>query len=376
MSFNLYGPLNDLGYGIFTRGLIKGLKEVGISAFHLSPIGPIEMEDREEAQALAQQAQTYGWSRKFPGVAIWHEFDLNKFSGGKLVAFPIFETTEFPPIAKNYLSQMDAVCVMSKWARDVVVHNIGGSVPVFVIPGAANVLTSPEIEATPKSSAFTFLHVGKYEMRKAPIETIQAYLKAFESSSENTRLRLHCYNPFDRDFGRNISSILGQLGLRVVNSSTPHSIVAVKGSCIVEVPNGRIPAQQIFQLYKNSHIGVFPARAEGWNLPLIEAIQSGLPCIANNYSAPTEYLNSEMGYNSDLLLNESKLEVANDGIFFHGNRGYWASPSVDELADKMKHSYYNYNEVLAKFDNSKIKQTFTWQNTAKKFVEMLNAVQS
>ena len=35
--------------------------------------------------------------------------------------------------------------------------------------------------------------------------------------------------------------------------------------------------------------GVFPARAEGWNLELLEMMSCNKPVIATNYSAHTEF---------------------------------------------------------------------------------------
>lgn len=373
-SFNLYGPLNDLGYGIFTRGLIKGLIELGKSDFHLSMIGPPQLENQSDLGSYTKQLQEVPWSRKAPSIAIWHEFDLNKFSGNKLVAFPIFETNSFFPAAKNYLSQMDAIFVPSKWAKSVVENNIGLSVPTFSIPAGSNLIETPEVLNTTKFPSFTFVHVGKYEKRKSTLELIQAYMVAFETKQVDTRLICHCHNPFDSNFAKNMRNILTQLGLTVLKSSSPTSIVAIRGNCIVEIPIARLQSHQVFQLYRSAHIGIFPAKAEGWNLPLMEAIKSGLPCIATNYSAPTEYLTEEFDYNQELLLKDLTMETAIDGVFFHGNRGEWCTFKTDALANKLLYAYNNYTEVLSKFSNVKIKETFTWKNMAAKFTESLSMV--
>lgn len=372
--FNLYAPLNELGYGRLSRGLISGLKDNGIHQFFLSPIGNIEIENQEEAQYYNQHSKTFKWVREFPGIAIWHEFDLAKFSSKKLIAFPIFETTGFVQEAVNYLSQMDAIIVLSEWAKEIVERNIGSSVPVFVVPAAATVLSTDVINQTPKSKSFAFLMVGKYESRKSPIEAVQAYIQAFSNRSEDTKFILHVFNPFDPNFRNNMANVLKKVGMSIVPSSRTDLIVAVKGSCLVEVVCGRIPESKVFELYKHCHMGIFPAKAEGWNLPLMEAIQTGLPCIATDYSAHTEYLNKKFNYNEDLLLKEFQIAPAYDGIFFHGNRGDWALPNIGELADKMLYSYLNYAEVTEKFDNTLIKAEFTWQNMGGKFMKAIQQV--
>lgn len=372
-NINLYAPINELGYGVFSRGLIKGLIENGLVDFHLCPIGKAEVDDRQEHAHLSRLTNNL-WTRSAPSVAVWHEFELNKFGGNKMIAYPGFETTRFNGHALNYLQQMDAIFVLSTWAKSIVEDNIGDSVPVHVVPSACNQYMDAAVLTTEKNSAFTFLSVGKLEIRKSQIELFQAYIKAFADCKEDTRLLCHCFSPFDQNFAQTIATIFSKLGMKVVNSTSNPSITAVKGNAIIEIPMGRLSMQQIFQLYKYAHIGVFPAKGEGWNLPLMEAIQSGLPCIATNYSGHTEYLKTEYNYNQDLLLNNFKLVTANDGVFFKGDRGEWASINIDELADKMMFSFKNYSTIIETFDNAKLKETFNWKNTGVSFLKALETV--
>lgn len=372
-NFNLYGPINPLGYGIFTRGLIKGLKELGNIDYHLNIIGQPQIENQEEAH-LIQHLASREWNRKLPSVAIWHEFDLSKFSGSKLIAFPLFETTGFFPIAKNYLSQMDGVMVASNWAKEVIHENVGKDLPVVVVPGGANLVKTPTVYATKKYEGFTFLHVGKFESRKSTVELIRAYLLAFANTKVQTRLICHCFNPFDQNFQSNMSNLMSSLGLRLIQAATQTSLVGINGACIVEIPIGRINDEQLSQLYKAAHVGVFPSKGEGWNLPLMEAIQSGLPCIATYHSAHTEYLTPEFGYPQDLLMKNLVLQPAIDNVFFKGDRGNWATFSVNDLAEKLKYSFDAYPEILARFDSSKISDTFNWSNSASKFLEGLTSI--
>lgn len=369
---NLYCPINTTGYGVISVGIINGLLTRGISDFHLVPLGQIQANNQLELVKYAQQTKVL-WDRTSPSVAIWHEFDLNKFSSNKLIAFPIFETNNFNLIAKNYLKQMNAIFVLSGWARGVMENFIGTSVPVHVVQGASDCVENNSINAIQKNSVFTFFNVGKLEKRKAHIELIKAYTEVFKDRKEDTRLICHCFNPFDKNFVNTIINLLSQLGLRVHHSSSvQEAIVASKGNALVEIPKNFLLKQQIFQLYKYGHIGVFPSKAEGWNLPLMEAIKTGTPCIASNYSAHTEFLNKNTGYPEDLLLNKHRLEIANDGIFFHGDRGEWATPDINELKELLLYSYQNYDKILSNFNNEKIKTHFTWENTTNQFLDALN----
>jgi glycosyltransferase involved in cell wall biosynthesis len=318
------------------------------------------------------------WDRSAPSVAVWHEFDLNKFSGNKLIAYPIFETTKFNKEAVNYLQQMDCVVVTSKWAKNVVEENIGASTPITVVQGGSDLLQTPAVLSTPRNAtAFTFLALGKLEQRKSYAETIAAYIQAFENKDADTRLVCHCFTPFDKNFQTTVQTLLSQLGLEIINYSTVQgSITARRGSAFVEIPRGQLPKEHVYRLYRHAHVGIFPAKAEGWNLPLLECIKSGTPAITLNYSAPTEYANEAFGYPKELLLNDFNLVTANDGVFFHGDRGKWAQPNIDEISAAMLYCYDNYSNLEEKFQttSSKITEQFTWQNTAKQLLEVVDSV--
>jgi glycosyltransferase involved in cell wall biosynthesis len=106
----------------------------------------------------------------------------------------------------------------------------------------------------------------------------------------------------------------------------------------------------------------------------MECIKAGLPSIATNYSAHTEYLTTENDYPEALLLNKLTEEVANDGRFFRGDRGTWMAPDIDEISEKLDYVYSNYTEIKQDFNADKIKQQFTWQNSATKLIEALKQV--
>lgn len=372
-KLNLYGPINDLGYGIFTRGLLRGLTELDTSC-HLAPIGQIQITDQFDSSMLNTAIST-PWIRSLPSIAVWHEFDLNKFSGKKLIAFPLFETTLFNDSAKNYLSQMDGILVASEWGKSVMIENIGNSVPIFVVPGAADLIETPAVLATNKSNAFTFINVGKFEKRKSTLEAIHAYVSAFHNQPVDTRFIVHCFNPFDNNFKESMLSHLQRLGLSIAKSSSNQScIVASQGNAIVEVPIGKLSKESLCQLYRHCHVGVFPAKAEGWNLPLMEALQSGLPCIASDYSAHTEYCKDSFGFPTELLLNKLTMNIADDGIWFKGDRGSWAEIDTAELAQKMIDSYNNYNSIMSKFSPNILRNTFSWKNSATKLLEALQSI--
>ena len=53
---------------------------------------------------------------------------------------------------------------------------------------------------------------------------------------------------------------------------------------------GSRPSADVAALLADCDCGVFPSRAEGWNLGLLECMSMGLNVIATNYSAHTEFV--------------------------------------------------------------------------------------
>ena len=94
--------------------------------------------------------------------------------------------------------------------------------------------------------------------------------------------------------------------------------------------------------------------------------------IAGSWTGQSEYLGNMP---DNLKLQEVNSEVANDGIWFHGNNGKWYAPTDAELLLKMDHAYFQGR----KFRESKswtdyvvsVREKFTWVNAAKKFLDLV-----
>jgi hypothetical protein len=81
------------------------------------------------------------------------------------------------------------------------------------------------------------------------------------------------------------------------------------------------------------HCGIFPARAEGWNLEALELLGCGRHLIITNCTGHTEFCNNS---NSRLINMTSGYETAFDGKFFHGDSS-WRSIKKDEIDQMVEH---------------------------------------
>ena len=116
--------------------------------------------------------------------------------------------------------------------------------------------------------------------------------------------------------------------------------------------------------------GLFPSRAEGWNLEALELLACGKHLIITDYAGHTEFCTKE---NSRLVTIREK-EMAYDGKWFDGKTGKWAkvgNPEVDQAAEHMRevHKLKSKGSLGLNEEGVKTARRFSWKNTAKKIIE-------
>ena len=126
---------------------------------------------------------------------------------------------------------------------------------------------------------------------------------------------------------------------------------------------------------RQADCGVFPSRAEGWNLEAIEMLACGKELIATDYSAHTEFCTDE---NSRLIQIEEK-ETAYDGIWFHG-QGSWAAINplqVEQLVEHMRAVHKKKQETGKIYNENGVEtaKKFNWKKTADVILENIEISQ-
>ena len=107
--------------------------------------------------------------------------------------------------------------------------------------------------------------------------------------------------------------------------------------------------------------GVFPSRAEGWNLEAIEMLAMGKELIITDYSAHTEFCNEK---NSKLIPVDKK-ESAYDGIWFHGH-GEWAEIGEEQIDCMVEHMRaVHASDKALNTQGIEMAKSLSWDNSAK-----------
>ena len=351
-NMNLMTPINSLGYGVAGLNILKSLrKDVEVSCF---PIGSPEVSSQEDADAVQEalsRRQTFNW--KAPCLKIWHEFAMAERIGkGPLFGFPFFEITKFDDNRIRNLKSTDGIIVASKWAASVVGENIKDSTPVHVCPLGVDRSLFNESESLPVEKC-VFLNCGKWEVRKGHDVLLEAFKSAFPNEHD-VQLSMLPTNPFLSPKEKSEWEVYYRSDSRfnIIDRVGTHGEVAT--------------------IMKESTCGVFPSRAEGWNLELLEMMSCGKPVIATNYSAHTEFCNED----NSLLIEIDSMEPAYDGKWFNGTVGEWASLKgnpTDQLISHMRNVYSDWQESRPIVNEEGIRTAteFSWDKTARKIKEFI-----
>ena len=110
--------------------------------------------------------------------------------------------------------------------------------------------------------------------------------------------------------------------------------------------------------------GVYISRAEGWNLELLETMAMNKPVIVSDYSAHTEFCNSDNSY----LVDVDTTEPAHDGKYFQG-QGNWAKigqKQIDQTIDYLRFVYNN--QIKTNPEGLKTAQNLSWGNSARTLI--------
>ncbi|MBU2177742.1 MAG: autotransporter strand-loop-strand O-heptosyltransferase, partial [Gammaproteobacteria bacterium] len=288
-----------------------------------------------------------------------HSSYYEKYEGIK-IAYCVWESTLFPEHFFRRLLQYDKLWVPSEWAKDCAVKQGYPEDRVKVVPeGVDGTIFFPE-EVEPleeyKDGRFKFLLFGRWEYRKSITEIIKTFLETF-GKDEPVDLICSIDNPYA--IGPHKGKTTEEL-LEKYNLSDPR--IKVKRF---------LSREEYIKYLKIGHVFVSCSRAEGWGLPLIEAIACGIPTIASRHE-------SQKDFSSGISFLVDTEEVRQARTDVGEIPGEFIEPDFDCLSANMRIVYKEYdkyrNEAL--MAASEIIKKFSWENAADKALKYINELNS
>lgn len=275
------------------------------------------------------------------------------------VAFTMFERETRLSLIAAICDQHHHVIVPTDWnRRALAAHGISPGISVVEPP--LDLLDYHRTEPEP-GECFTFLAAFDWSAsHKDPLGLLEAYLTAF-GPEDRVLLRIKAAHRNPREAEALIRRDIEQMAYACGRRDFPP----------VEIVLGSWTREETLSEMTRADVFVAPHRAEGWGLPLFEAMGLGVPCIATSYGGSLAFargdhdLTCDMGWDCVCGANATlvpPLTVA-DG---------WATPDVPAMAREMR-SAYEGEEPMPR-DCGDLARRFTMEATAARMVDVLREV--
>lgn len=371
MQIRIIGPVCQTGYGAVTTGLVTALAKVDDVETRLLTIGSVdkghllEHEGRAVEEAIQRSYDRAGSSTDIT-LCVWHEWDHppSMFGAargrlGNYAAAPIFELDRLRLDAFEPLSKCWRVLAPTQFAKSALVKAGLPNVHLLNFMGIDDKTFRPKPAGYIDYHTFKVLNVGKQEFRKGHDLVYRAAAHLLAKGIKDFQFWCMWSNPFIpavdnmavRD--RWLMDAAAEVG---IDPSDLHAVVRM----VKPVKNAVAMAEVIH----SCHVGLYPFRAEGWNLPLLEAMACAKPVITTHATGPTEYLNDKNSY----LVDYEGWVDAHDGVWFDG-QGQWVEPSLDDIVNHLVHLYKEWKPhgvVTLNLEGAKTAEEFSWNASAHK----------
>ena len=308
------------------------------------------------------------------GINIFHvnasEFPIAFLNMGKElwdyhynIAYWAWELEEFPVEWCGSFNLVDEVWTLSDFTSNTLKKYTDK--PIYTVPLSVEAPTEDGVGRSYfnlPNDKFLFLMMfdsGSVMERKNPLAVIESFKKAFPADSE----------------------ISSKVGL-VIKINEPElsekDEKIIKDAFGTEYENiyfvcGSLSKKKVNSLIQSVDVLVSLHRGEGFGLVMAEAMYLGTPVIATDYSANTEYMDSDVACMVDYRL----IELDKDYVPF--KKGFhWADADTDSAAAYMKRLYEDkdFYQKLSRKAESRVREKLSYENTARIISDRVNDIYS
>lgn len=267
-----------------------------------------------------------------------------------------WEESAFPQDwVSDFNAHLQGISCLSTHVEKIMRDN-GVSVPLVVSGCGVDHWAEVAADQAYKINAkpFRFLHVSSCFPRKGVDVLLASYGQAFCSNDPVTLVIKTFSNPHN--------TLKQQLeGLKSLDANYPEVLII----------EDDISNEQLKSLYEQCHVMVAPSRAEGFGLPMAEAMLSNVPVITTSWGGQLDFCNEQSAWlvDYDFVRAQSHLPVF-DSV--------WAEPRQEHLTQRLKEAYSSTSSEKAgkvKAGRALLKEKCQWSKVVlrhKDFVEGLH----
>lgn len=268
------------------------------------------------------------------------------------------------PKAWHQLKETDRVWVPSAAVRSAFWQAGFDWNQVEVLPnGVETGCFQPEGEVLELNSrgSFRFLFVGGCLERKGIDLLLKAYQLAFKQ-------------------GEDVCLVIkdwGSTGVYALEASRRELLAALKepGPEIIYLGQDELSAEQLAGLYRACNVYVHPYRGEGFGLPILEAMASGLPVIVPDSGPASEFCPAEAGWQV-ICSAEFEPTLAGGAAQLCGTP-WWHVCKLEQLAACLYQAWQARGQLEAKQQAARqAALAYDWQLIAQRYAERLKPLLS
>jgi glycosyltransferase involved in cell wall biosynthesis len=316
-----YGPVSARsGLGVAAQGYAKAFQ---------SSEWDLDVIDSTDAIYLDRRSSTHIPLSRDADIVVIHInpealknffqlVDRSILDGAYVIAIWVWELAAFKAEWIDEFSAVDEIWCPSTFTANAVRSMAPARLPVHVVHHVVEncdpVVGYDRAYFGIPSNAFVFLYVfdaSSVIERKNPLAAVQAFRRAFKGSGD-TALVLKCHSAdADKSIGESFNR----------QAFGPNIILL----------DGFFDAVESRMLKRAVDAFVSPHRSEGFGINVAEAMLSGLPVIATDYSGSTEFLSSKNAF----LIDYDLTTVTRQGGPYPTG-AVWAEPDIGHLTDLMR----------------------------------------
>jgi FkbM family methyltransferase len=368
------GPLNIVWEGdheeVHSLGMVNRAlcRQLLMRGHKLAAIPSGHHDSPDEAAASARQLEAF-FGKTPAGTAdafVRHQWPP-RFTPPPMGHWILMQPWEFGSLPASWIEpikqMVDEVWVPSQWVRRCFVESGIPEDRVQVVrlgvdPAAFNVDNPPLPLRTRKR--FKFLFVGGSIHRKGIDILLDAYSRSFTSKDDV------CLVIKDMGTGTFYKGMTAEQRIA--------ELQAKPGAPEIEYLSQTLNAQELAGLYTACDCLAHPFRGEGFGLPIVEAMASGLPVIVTGYGPTLDYCSQETGY----LIPAKLVRFPEKRINNEPTVDYpWlAEPDAGVLQSFLRHVVEHPEEARAKGQAARkhILANFTWTQAGAEVEARLHAL--